>query len=119
MFIDISRADFHSPCTRRVFVELLPELARSGWCGLLLKSIDGTRDPVANFAAIVMDTLTNMNSKVGKFNPCLCKHASQDTRLLYHGDEFVFLADENDIQWFAEELNDAFDREGPWNARWR
>ena len=102
-----------------MFVELPPELARSVWCGLLIKSIDGTRDLVANFAAIVMDTLTNMNVKVGQLIPCWCKHASKDIRLFHHGDDFVLLADENDIQWFAEELNDAFDREGPWSARWR
>ena len=44
MFIDISRAHFHSPARRRLYVELAPERARPGWCGLLTKSMYGTRD---------------------------------------------------------------------------
>ena len=49
----------------------------------------GTRDKATNFAAIVMDTLTTMNLEVGKFNPCLCTHASKNFRLFYHGDDVV------------------------------
>ena len=37
-----------------------------------------------------------MKFEVGKFNPCLCKHASIDIRLFYHGDDVVILADENE-----------------------
>ena len=54
-----------------------------------------------------MDTLTNVKFEVGNFNPSLSKHASKDIRLLYHGDDFEILADENDLQWFAKELNEA------------
>ena len=108
MFIDISIAHFHSPSRRRVFVELPPERARSGWCGPLPKSVHGTRDAVANFAAIGMDTVTNMKFEDGKFNPCLCKHASKHIRLFYNGDDFVILEGEKDLQWFAKELNEAW-----------
>ena len=58
----------------------------------------GTRDAVGNFAAIVMDTLTTMKFDVGKFKPCLCNYDSKNIRLFYHGDDFVILADENDMQ---------------------
>ena len=37
----------------------------------------------------------------------MCKHASKDIRLFYHGDDFVILADENYLEWFAKELNEA------------
>ena len=33
MFVDISRANFHPPARRRVFVKLLPERVRQGMCG--------------------------------------------------------------------------------------
>ena len=107
LFIDMSRAHFHSPSRRRVFVELPPERERSVWCGVLLKSMFGTRLAAANSVAIVMDVLTNIEFEVGKFNRCLCKHAGKDIRLSYHRDDFVILADENDLQWFAKELNEA------------
>ena len=48
----------------------------------------GTRD-AANFAAIVMETLTNMKFEVGRVNPSGC---------FYHGDDFVTAADEDDLQ---------------------
>ena len=67
----------------------------------------GTRDAASNFAAIVMNALTNMKPNVGEINLCSCKHASKDMRLFYHSDDFVMLADENSLQWFAKELNEA------------
>ena len=33
--------------------------------------------------------------------------ASNDRRLFYHGDDFVKMASENDLQCFAKELNEA------------
>ena len=38
-----------------------------------------------------------------KNNPCLCNHTSKEIRLFYHGDDFVTLADENDLQWFSKD----------------
>ena len=61
-----------------------------------------TRDAAANFAAIVMDALTNMKFEAGNFSPCV----QTRQQLFYHGDDFVILADENDLQWFAQELNE-------------
>ena len=110
MSIDTSRAHFHSPSRRPVFVQFPPGRGRSGWCGLSLKNTCGTRDSAANFAEIVVDTLTNMKFEVVEFNPCLCKHASKDIILVYHGDDgdhFVILVDENDLQWLAKEMNEA------------
>ena len=49
-----------------MFVELLAERGREkGQLGLLLKSMYGTRDAVAKFAAIVMDTLTKVKLEGG------------------------------------------------------
>ena len=47
-------------------------------CGLLFRSMYGTRDAAANFAATVIDTLTNM---VVKFSAFLCRHARKDIGL--------------------------------------
>eukprot|EP00959_Pyramimonas_sp_CCMP1952_P209322 4378947-Pyramimonas_sp.AAC.1 len=60
MFIDISRARFHGPARRLVFVQLPPERRREGYCALLLKSMYGTRDAAANFADKVMEVLREM-----------------------------------------------------------
>ena len=34
-------------------------------------------------------------------------HASKDIGLFYHGDDFMILADESYLQWFAQELTEA------------
>ena len=96
--------------------EKFPERERSGWCGLLPKSMYGTRDAAANCAAIVHGHADEREFVVGHFNPCLCKHASKDIRRIYH---FVTLADENDLQWNCERNDCSIDRESPWSARWR
>ena len=44
----------------------------SGWCGLSLKSMFGTRDAAANRAAIVMDTLTTFQFEVVCLNIRAC-----------------------------------------------
>ena len=43
-FIDVRRAFFHAPALRRVYVALPEEEAEEGMCGLLGKSLYGTRD---------------------------------------------------------------------------
>ena len=43
-FIDVSRAFFHADAIRRVHVQLPKEDAQEGRCGLLGKSMYGTRD---------------------------------------------------------------------------
>ena len=54
-----------------------------------------------------LDTLTDMKFQLVKFNPYLCKYVSKDSGLFYQGYDFVILADESDLQWFAKELNEA------------
>jgi hypothetical protein len=105
MFIDISRAHFHSPARRRVFVQLPAERRREGYCALLLKSMYGTRDAAANFADKVMEVLRDMGFKIGVFCPCLCKHDEKDIMLFYHGDDFVSEGDDDALEWFKVELS--------------
>ena len=47
-FIDIKRAYFHAPSKRAVYIDLPEEDREEGMCGLLLKSMYGTRDAAQN-----------------------------------------------------------------------
>ena len=106
MFVDISRIDsIRHPEDECLWSCLQKERGQVSVV-LILKGMHETRDAAANLAAIVMDTLTNMKFEVGKFNPCLCTYASNDIRLFHHGADFVTLADEGDLQWFAK-VNEA------------
>ena len=71
-------------------------------------------DSAANFAAMVINTLANMIFEVGKYNPCLCKHASMDVRLFHHGDDFV----RERSAVVCEKTERGIDREGVRSARW-
>ena len=54
-----------------------------------------------------MYALTNMQIRGSKIQSVFGKHTSKDISLLQHGDDFVMLADENDLEWFAKQLNEA------------
>ena len=54
-----------------------------------------------------MHALTNMQIRGSKIQSVFGKHTSKDISLLQHGDDFVMLADENDLEWFAKQLNEA------------
>ena len=71
------------------------------------KSMYGTRDAAANFAAMVMEVLGKMGFKIGVFNPRLCRHETKDITLFYHGDDFVILGEQADLTGFAKELGES------------
>ena len=48
-----------------------------------------------------------MNFEIGKFNPCLCKHAERDITLFYRGNDLVVLVEGADLERFATELGRA------------
>ena len=48
-FIDIRRAYYHAPARREVYVKLPPGDEEEGMCGLLIKSLPGTRDAAQNW----------------------------------------------------------------------
>ena len=48
-FINVSRAFFRAEAIRRVYVELPKEDRQEGMCGLLVKSLYGTRDGAQNW----------------------------------------------------------------------
>ena len=48
-FMDIKRAFFHATARREVYVELPQEDAQEGMCGMLKKSMYGTRDAAQNW----------------------------------------------------------------------
>ena len=105
MFLDISRAHFHSPATRDVFVDLPPERALAGFCARLLKSMYGTRDAGANFQRFVIGVLETLDFIVGVFSPCSAHHKTRFIVLVYFGDDFVVLAEVENLLWFLEQLS--------------
>ena len=92
---------------------LVAERERSSWCGLFPKNLYGTRDAAANFGAIVMDTLTNMEFLF------FADIAARTSDCFYHGDQLVILADETRSVVVCARTERSIDRDSPWSARWR
>ena len=70
-FIDVRRAYFQANAVRDVFVELPEEDAEEGMCGMLLKSMYGTRDAAQNWECSYVGAMIEMGLKGGlQFHVC-------------------------------------------------
>ena len=73
-FIDISRAFFHAEALRKVYITLPEEDSEEGMCGLLLKSLYGTRDAAQNWGDTYMNWMIHIGFERGKSRPCTSWH---------------------------------------------
>ena len=105
---DIGKAYFHAPATRRVFIELPPEDSSPGMCGLLEKSLYGTRDAALNWAEAYTQALTDLGFAKGEANPCSFVNAKRGMETVVHGDDFLSIGSEEDLLWFDSEMAKRF-----------
>ena len=92
LFMDATRAHFHSPQTEVIYVNPPAERAREGQCWQLLKSMYGTRRAGHNWEVFYSGVLTDKLGFVrGVACPCLFYHPVSRIRCWVHGDDFVFL----------------------------
>eukprot|EP00972_Heterocapsa_arctica_P075901 11193955-Heterocapsa_arctica.AAC.1 len=87
--MDVSRAHFHSPARREVYVELPPEDGIPGQCALLLKPMYGTRDAAWNWEQFYSAGMKDGGSESGKYSPCLFHDKDKNIRTWIHGDDFA------------------------------
>ena len=72
----------------------MPEgVSAEGMCGLLLKSLYGTRDASGNWEAEYSDACDKANFKRGLGCPCVFVHDLGDVRMMVHGDDFIGVSD--------------------------
>ena len=111
LVLDVRKAHLEAMASREVYVELPEE----DWsedepdsCGLLLRSMYGTRDAAANWARCVEEKMGSLGFEVGKFSPCLFQHAGRHLRALCHGDDFVVRGSRAQLAWFEKEMRARF-----------
>ena len=88
--LDVSRAHFHPPAEREIYIDLPAEDAKSGMVGLLKKTIYGT--PAAQWEKFYGDAFANLGFETGLFSPCLFHHPRRDLAVWVHGDDMLCLA---------------------------
>ena len=109
MFIDIKRAYFHSPARRKVYVRLPPEDSEPGYCGILEKSMYGTRDAAQNWEHHYASVMEKLGFRRGAAVSCLFYHADRQIRVGIHGDDFTILGNKESLDWYQKELSKEFE----------
>ena len=104
-FIDIRRAYFHANAIRDVYIELPPEDHEEGKCGKLLKSLYGTRDAAQNWERCYVQFMTSVGFTQGRTTPCVFYNEERDLRVTIHGDDFIILGWEGQLNWFWGKVN--------------
>ena len=108
-FIDVKRAYFHVASRRRVFVRLPPEDAEPGMCGLLQRSMYGTRGAAQNWEIEYATFMGSIGFKRGKGMPCIFHHQERGLRAVIHGDDFTILGHSDQLDWFRSEIQGKFE----------
>ena len=110
MINDVSRAFFEAPMRRNVCIELPAEQQNGkdevGW---LQMSLYGTRDAAANFQEEVQKMMRKAGFIVSRYNPVTFFHPGQGLRTLVHGDDFITVGKETNVEWFRGVLRARFD----------
>ena len=118
LHIDVSRAYLHARSTRKVAIEIPPEMRNTDDdskdnIGLLNVSLYGCRDGAANWEMTYTHYLGKLGYSSGKSNPCAFKHFKGETSGIVHGDDFVFVGPYREL----EELRRAMDEKFPIKAK--
>ncbi|CAE7240586.1 unnamed protein product [Symbiodinium natans] len=107
--IDISRAHFYGRATRRIFVTLPEGDESPGKCGLLLKTMYGTRDASSTWQRDYSELMAKHDFRAGKAWPCIFYNEKEDVRLLVHGDDFFCLADDEGHAYLDKALSERYE----------
>ena len=77
-------------------------------CGLLEKSLYGTRDAALNWSEAYTQALLELGFAKGEANPCSFVNAEAGLETVVHGDDFLTIGPEDALQWFDAELAKRF-----------
>ncbi len=107
-FIDIRRAYYHAEARRKVYIKLPEGDEEEGMCGILHKSLEGTRDAAQNWEHTYNKFLMDIGFERGKATPCVFTLNSKDLRIVVHGDDFTVLVYTKDLDCFRQQIGDQF-----------
>eukprot|EP00959_Pyramimonas_sp_CCMP1952_P226123 4728592-Pyramimonas_sp.AAC.1 len=91
LVMDVSRAHFHAPCVRVMYIRLPEEDATPGVVGQLLRHTCGARDAENHWGSFFNDIITRLGYDVGASNPCLYRRRNKLSIGWRHGDDLVFI----------------------------
>ena len=107
MVNDISRALFHAPTKRKVYVQLPVEDRKEGeeqMCGRLNFLMYGTKDAATNWFEEYSRQLLEVGFKQVRASPCTFHHETRGIRTYVHGDAYVNAGMPKHLEWMKAEL---------------
>ena len=117
MINDVSRAFSHAKVQRDVYVDLPEEdvlPGDEGKCAKLEFSLYGTRDAAINWHNEYSQQLSNNGFIQGESSPCTFYHPCRKIRTIVHGDDYVSVGQESDLQWLEQRLKDKYEIKTKW-----
>ena len=101
-FSDVRRAYFHAAAGTRMYFKLPPEDHTDGMCGLVEKSMYGTRDAAQSWEIEYSQFMNNVGFKRGPGMPCVLYQPLRNLRIVMHADDFTALGHESQLDWFRQ-----------------
>ena len=109
LVIDVRRAYFCAKAKRRVHIEL-PEGDGGGpgsrECGLLRKSLYGTRDAAQNWECELGGFLEEIGLRSGQASTCLYSEEARGSSASVHGDDATAEASRKDAEWLIPKFKE-------------
>ena len=112
MIVGVKKAYFYAPSTRRVYINIPKEDQEEGdedRCGILLKSLDGTRDAALNWSVAYGKVLQQLGFAKGASSPCTFWHCKRNIKMTVHGDDVITEGSEAELRWLPGELPKHFE----------
>ena len=111
---DVKRAYFYAEVRSDIYIEIPPEdLTEEDEnkyvVAKLRLSMYGTREAAAAWQANIREVVTKLGFETSLTNPCIYKHHARYIETMVHGDDFVSVADEDNLNWFKHKLAQEFD----------
>ena len=111
MVNDISRAFFHAPAKRKVYVQPPSEdqeKGQEGICGRLSFSLYRNRDAAQKGFDAYSKQLIEIGFKQGTTSPCTFYHPQSPIRTYVHGDDYVSAGQPPQLKWLQNQLEKTY-----------
>ena len=112
MVQDVKKAYFYAPATRKIYVKIPDEdrgPGEEGLCGILRKSLYGTRDAAFNWTeAYTRFLVEKLGFEKGITSPRSFYHRQRKIKVAVHGDVFVSEGFKKELIWTDKALGKEF-----------
>ena len=112
MILDVRRALFYAPATRRIYVGLPAKEWRprdKAMCGLLCQSLHGTQDAAQKWDIELGNFMQGLGFTKGRVSWCRYHHQEIDMAAAVHGDDVTIVGTETQARWLKAEFEKEYE----------